>query len=176
MTASRASSLETSLSGLARGLAAGGQPDAGLRALAQSLQERIGYRLFTVLVLDWQAGQSRRYFSSSPQAYPAGGAKPIRPGSEFYAKVVEQGEARLCFTREDCARAFPDHELIASLGCESAANVPVRWNGRTLGSLNLLHEAGWYRPDMLPELAWHAALAVPVVQHIIQTTRNPEGK
>ncbi|HEY9275481.1 GAF domain-containing protein [Achromobacter sp.] len=165
-----------SLNAFARSLAQSGQPARGLNVLGEALQECIGYRLFTVLVLDWEAGLSRRYFSTQPATYPAGGSKPIREDSEFYAAVVQQGEPRLCLDREDCVRAFPDHELIASLGCESAVNVPVRWNGRTLGSLNLLHQAGWYRRDMFPELAWYSALAIPVVQDIIRTTQNHEGK
>jgi hypothetical protein len=48
--------------------------------------------------------------------------------------------------------------------------VPVRWNGQTIASLNLLHQAGWYRQDMLPELAWYSALAIPVIQKINHTT------
>src|SRR3712207_7851779 len=49
--------------------------------------------------------------------------------------ILQQGIARFCRDREDIIRAFPDHELILSLGCESAVNVPVRWDGRTLGAL-----------------------------------------
>jgi transcriptional regulator with GAF, ATPase, and Fis domain len=159
------------LSDMAQALAATPQPECGLQGLAQALAARIGYRLFTVLVLDREAEQSLRYFSSQPDAYPPGGAKPIRESSEFYATVVMGGHARICVDRAACMRAFPDHELIHSLGCESAVNVPVRWDGQTIASLNLLHEAGWYRQDMLPELSWYAAMAVPVIQKIIQTTR-----
>jgi len=159
------------LSDMAQALAAAPQPECGLQGLAQALATRIGYRLFTVLVLDREAEQSLRYFSSQPDAYPPGGAKPIRENSEFYATVVLEGKARICVDRAECARAFPDHELIHSLGCESAVNVPVRCDGQTIASLNLLHEAGWYRQDMLPELSWYAAMAVPVIQKIIHTTR-----
>lgn len=164
------------LSEVAHALARGEQPQHGLRALAGALSERIGYRLFTVLVLDREAGLSRRYFSSRPEAYPTGGAKPIDTTSVFHASVVERGEARICRDRKDCERAFFDHALIASLGCESAVNVPVRWDGQTIASLNLLHEAGWYRDDMLPELSWYAALAIPVIQKIIHTTRTQGEK
>ena len=164
------------LNDVAQALASGHQPEHGLRALAGALSERIGYRLFTVLVFDREAGLSRRYFSSRPEAYPTGGAKPIDTGSEFYASVVERGEARICADREACERAFFDHALITSLGCESAINVPVRWDGQTIASLNLLHEAGWYREHMLAELGWYAALAIPVIQKIIHTTRPPGEK
>ena len=39
---------------------------------------------------------------------------------------------------------FFDHALIASLGWGSVLNLPVVWDGRTLGTINLLHEEGWY--------------------------------
>ena len=158
------------LGSVAQALTQDSQPERGLQALADALSDRIGYRLFTVLVLDRQAGLSRRYFSSQPVAYPTDGAKPIREDSDFYARVVQDGTPRICNDRHDCQQAFPDHYLIFSLGCESAVNVPVRWNGQTIASLNLLHEAGWYRQDMLPELAWYSALAIPVIQKINHTT------
>jgi len=40
-------------------------------------------------------------------------------------------------------------------------NVPVVWNERTLGTINLLHEAGWYDERDLPAAIAFAALAVP---------------
>ncbi len=164
------------LGDVAQALAQAGQPDRGLAALSAALSARVGYRLFTVLVLDRQAGLSRRFYSSQPVAYPTAGAKPIREDSEFYARVVQEGQARICDDREACRQAFPDHDLIFSLGCESAVNVPVRWNGQTIASLNLLHQAGWYRQDMLAELNWYAALAIPVIQEITHTTRQTGGK
>ena len=151
---------------LARVLAGGSQPQAGLRQLDVALARDLGHRLFTVLALDWTRGLSVRHYSSAPLAYPPGGAKPIVPGGEFHARVIEAGEPRFCADADAIRAAFPDHELILSLGCESAVNVPVRWNGRTLGSLNLLHEAGWYGEDMLPVLRVYGAMAVPLLQQI----------
>ncbi|WP_313370522.1 GAF domain-containing protein [Achromobacter animicus] len=159
------------LDGVATALTQDAQPESGLNALAAALSARIGYRLFTVLVLDRQAGLSRRFYSSQPDAYPTDGAKPIRTDSDFYTQVVEQGRPRICADRGACHAAFPDHERIFALDCESAVNVPVRWDGQTIASLNLLHHAGWYREAMFSELGWYAALAIPVIQKIIHTAR-----
>ena len=65
--------------------------------------------------------------------------------------------------------AFFDHELIRSLGCESSVNVPVRWQGETLGMLNILHESGYYDAADIPTLSVFGALAVPALLEIIRT-------
>jgi hypothetical protein len=33
------------------------------------------------------------------------------------------------------------------LGLGSVLNLPIVFQGRCLGTMNLLHQAGWYRPD-----------------------------
>ena len=62
---------------------------------------------------------------------------------------------------------FPDHALIRSLGCESCVNIPVRWDGQTIGMLNVLHEANWYTAADVPTFGIFAALAAPALQHVI---------
>ena len=64
---------------LARVLAGGSQPQAGLRQLDVALARDLGHRLFTVLALDWTRGLSVRHYSNAPLAYPPGGAKPSCP-------------------------------------------------------------------------------------------------
>ncbi|WP_217659653.1 GAF domain-containing protein [Muricoccus roseus] len=150
-------------------MAAPGQPEAGLRALDRALAATVGHKLFTVLVLNHAAGQNQRYYTSRPEAYPAGGQKPIDFSSEFYRTVVTAGRPRFLHDRADIVRALFDHKLVLSLGCEGAVNVPVRWNGRTLGGLNLLDAAGRYDEAQMPLLLTFAALAVPALLHI---TRN----
>ena len=142
------------------------QPHRSLAALDKALAGTVGHKLFTVLVLNHERGLNQRYYSNQPQAYPTGGSKPIETDSALYREVVSGGRARICRDYDDIRRAFFDHELIRSLGCESAVNVPIRWNGATLGTLNLLHEAGWYGERHLPLLAGFAALAVPAAVEI----------
>lgn len=150
------------LSDVARGKAA---PLRGLEALDRALARFPGHKLFTVLAIDWDRGENQRIYSSAPEVYPHGGAKPLRIDSDFYREVVTAGKSRLCLTREQCRNAFPDFALIDQMGCESAINVPVRSNGETLGSLNLLHEADQYTVDMIPALERLALLAVPLLAH-----------
>jgi hypothetical protein len=147
----------------AQGLTGPDQPAEALRALDLALREQPGHKLFTVLAIDVVRKESRRMYTSAPEQYPCQGTKPLRTASDFYRRVFLAGEPRICRDRNECRAAFPDHDLIESLGCGSAVNVPVRWNGVTLGSLNLLHEEGWYGESCLPILTVYAALAVPIL-------------
>lgn len=154
---------------LAQALTRPGQPETALKAIQDACQELIGHKLFTVLVLDHARGLNSRFYTSHPVEYPVGGFKPIDPTREFYEIVVNQGEPRFLRDRETIISTFPDHAAILGLGCESGVNMPVRWNGRTLGSINLLHEAGYYGPQHRPVLNVLAALSIAPFLRIIES-------
>ncbi|MBR0845210.1 GAF domain-containing protein [Bradyrhizobium liaoningense] len=138
------------------------QPDALFAALDDALQAVIGHKLFTILTYDGDSGEAARVYSNLPGPYPTGGRKRLAPGPWTEA-VLDRGEAYIGRTRDDLRDVFSDHDLIASLGCESVLNMPVRWRGRTLGSLNLLHEAGWYGEDDVAACLPFAQLALPAL-------------
>lgn len=154
------------LAAVAAAAAQPGQPETLFRALDAALAGTIGHKLFTILVIHPGAKESQRYYTNQPQAYPIGGRKPIT-GSWWFQHVVFGGEPWIGQDHADVQRAFYDHELIRSLGCESALNIPVRWNGATLGTLNLLDAAGHYTPAHLPAARLFAALAAPGLMRVI---------
>jgi hypothetical protein len=137
-----------------------GQPGPLFAALDAAMGQAIGHRLFTILIVHPGAQQSQRYYSNMPDAYPVGGRKPINP-THWFQRVLGDGECYIGNSYADIADVFYDHELIQSLGCESVLNVPIRWNGTSLGTINLLHQAGWYDPADIPTAQHFAALAVP---------------
>ena len=157
------SDIRPQLDRLATALGEAGQPQATLSALGDVLATAVGYQLFTVLVYDRDAGLIRRAYSNLPADYPVGGTKPST-GSDWCRQVLERGEIYVCHNRDDIRTAFFDYELIWSLGCESAVNLPVRWNGSVIGSLNLLHQSGWYDAADLRSLVPIAQLAIPAIQ------------
>jgi len=138
------------------------QPDALFAALDAALMSGIGHRLFTILAYDDATGDAARLYSNLPASYPAGGRKRLAAGPWTEA-VLDRGEAYIGRTLDDLRTVFSDHALIASLGCESVLNMPVRWRGRTLGSLNLLHEACWYGADDVAACLPYAQLALPAL-------------
>lgn len=117
-------------------------------ALAGLVHEAIGTKLLTASVFDMAAGQSRRVFSENPTAYPVGGFKPIAAG-KWADTVLVRHQIFSSLRIEEIAEVFFDWQLIQSLGCESNANIPVIAGGAVIGTLNLLHEAGYYTPERL---------------------------
>ena len=136
------------------------QPGAVFRALDRALATQPGHILFTVLLHHPRQRESERFYTNMPEAYPIGGRKPVTD-SPWMQRVVHGGQPYIGRTRDDIRDVFFDYELIWSLGCESVLNMPVRWAGETLGTLNLLHRAGHYTEADLPQVQLMAALAVP---------------
>ena len=138
------------------------QPDATFRALDQALANTPGHILFTVLVHHPGLKESERFYTNKPTEYPVGGRKPVtdRP---WMQRVIGGGEPYIGRTREDIKEVFFDYELIWSLGCESVLNLPVRWAGQTLGTVNLLHRAGHYTEAHIDGVRLLGQLAVPAL-------------
>jgi hypothetical protein len=141
-------------------LAAGGQPDATFRALDVALGAVLGHKLFTVLLYHAGTRESERLYTNQPAAYPVGGRKELRD-TAWSRRLIVEGRPYIGRNAADIREHFPDHALIASLGCDSIINLPVRWNGNVLGTVNLLHEEGWYDDDDVSIGLTFAALAVP---------------
>jgi hypothetical protein len=147
---------------VARAMREAGQPETGLRALDLGMGTVIGHKLFTVLVHHPQARESERRYTNQPAVYPVGGRKPVSP-TPWTERLFVERRPYIGTTAEDIRAVFFDHELILSLGCASVLNVPVVWNGHTLGTINLLHEAGWYDDTDVPVGQLFAALAIPTL-------------
>lgn len=146
------------LAAVAAALSNPDQPTTTFRALERALATAIGAKLFTIL-LTYRDGSTERYWTNRAE-YPVGGRKP--PSETIWGQrmMIE----RRCYRANgyaDIRVAFFDHELIRSLGCESALNIPVVWRGETLGTLNLLHQAGWYAETDETLGLTFAGLAVP---------------
>ncbi len=143
-------------------LAATDQPKAIFAALDKIVTETVGTKLLTVLTYDKSVGRSHRVYSSNEVAYPTGGGKPMR--TTLFSKTVIDGKQPFsALTIEGIAEVFSDYELIRSLGCESCCNIPVVVAGEVAGTLNLLHEKGYYTADRVAqamELRPYAAVAL----------------
>ncbi|WP_412507667.1 GAF domain-containing protein [Roseovarius sp. SYSU LYC5161] len=127
-------------------VAAKGQPEKAFEALAELVSETVGAKLFTTMVIDRDRGVGTRNFSTMPDAYPVSGEKPLN--KDRWSDLVRgQHQTFVANSIAEIASVFPDYELIRSLGCESCMNVPVTIDGVVIGTLNCLHDAGYYTPE-----------------------------
>lgn len=122
-------------------LAAAGQPAAIYAAVEAALQTLVGHRLFTLLVVD--GDEVARIHSSNPAAYPVSGRKPMNR-TKWGDVVLRDRRVWVAKSRPDIEWAFFDHKLIFSLGLGACINVPVAWDGRTVGTMNVLDAEGAY--------------------------------
>jgi hypothetical protein len=126
----------------------GNQPGAAFDALCALTREHVGVKLFTVMTHDSERGFAQRVYSNMPDAYPVSGTKPVNRTS-WFEEVMEQRRTFVANGIDAIAKVFDDHALILSLGCESVINVPIEIDGEVVGTVNCLHEAGFYTQDKI---------------------------
>ena len=121
-----------------------GPTDAIFTAVEKGMAEVVGHKLFTLLYVAPNGKRVKRMYSNMPKEYPVGGYKEIKE-TQWHKQILGQKKAWVGYNKKDIQWAFFDHELIVSLGCESAMNIPVLYNGRLLGTMNLLDAEGHYK-------------------------------
>jgi len=127
-------------------LAENGQPDTCFDALCRLAETTVGARLFTITICDDAVGGVRRAYSNMPEPYPVSGTKPYNE-TDWSRVVMDERRTFVANDIDAIAQVFYDHELIRSLGCASVINVPVTINDKVIGTINCLHEAGYYTPE-----------------------------
>lgn len=123
-----------------------GQPDKAFAALEAMTRELVGVKLFTVMTSDTNKREAERVYSNMPDAYPTSGTKPYNE-THWSEITLKNKQTFVANTIGDIAKVFDDHELILSLGCESVINVPIIVDGSVIGTINCLHEEGFYTED-----------------------------
>ncbi len=127
-------------------LASPGQPAKAFEALEALTKELVGVKLFTVMTSSEASKTSERVYSNMPDAYPVSGTKPYHD-NVWSDITLRDKQTFVANTIDDIAKVFDDHELIKSLGCESVINVPVIIDGTVVGTINCLHDEGFYTQD-----------------------------
>lgn len=110
-----------------------------------------GFKLLTIMELDFDAGLARRSYSSNETIYPSGGNlpgeyKPMTP-NQWYQDVVVGQQPFLANKASEMGDQFPDLSIIEGLGCGSIVNVPVVKDGKTVSVINILHEEDHFTPE-----------------------------
>jgi len=122
------------------------RPPRILRAAETLTGAVIGHRLFTVMRYDADRGEVERVHTSQPAAYPVGGRKR-KKDTAWSDHVLRDMQVFRANDADGIRTAFDDHATIASLGLGAVLNIPLVLAGRCLGTMNLLHDAGWYTEE-----------------------------
>lgn len=122
------------------------QPHRAFEALKDMVVATVGAKLFTVTTIEPGTMHSERLYSNMPEAYPVHGTKPYEDDA-WSEIVIKRQQTFVANSIEEIAKVFFDYELIRSLGCESCINVPLVVGGKIVGTLNCLHDAGFYTPE-----------------------------
>jgi GAF domain-containing protein len=131
------------------------------RAVDEHALPLLRHSLCTVNRLDAQSLHLTRFYSSNPLAYPPGGSKDKR-GTDWGRKVLVE---RALFVGEGMAairQSFDDHAAIERLGLQSVINVPIVFEQRCLGTLNLLMTAPAVQPEQVELVRLLGVLLLPV--------------
>jgi GAF domain-containing protein len=135
---------------------------ATFRAVEALARRTVGFRLFTVMRNLDATAEVERLHSSDTAAYPVGGRK-YKEGTRWGEQVLDRGEVFLARNRAELRDAFPDYELIFSLGISAILNVPIRHAGRCIGTMNLCGNEGQYGEADIATAKVLAGLLVPAV-------------
>jgi len=150
------------LSALAEALRSPNQPLTICSALEKLSGETIGHRLFTIMRFDSDRSEVQRIHTSLPAVYPAGGRKQ-KKATAWADHVLADMKVFRGSEPADIVSAFDDHQTILGLGLGSVLNIPVVFNGRCVGTMNLLHQAGWYGPEDEPIGLLLGTFLIPVL-------------
>jgi hypothetical protein len=147
---------------LAEALRAPEQPHAICCALERLTAEVIGHRLFTVMRFDSSRSEVQRIHTSLPTVYPTGGRKQ-KKATAWADQVLGEMRVFRGSAPADIIAAFDDHETILGLGLGSVLNIPIVFEGRCVGTMNLLHQTDWYRPEDEPTGIMLAPFLIPIL-------------
>lgn len=121
------------------------QPTQSFAALHELALATVGARLFTAIRWDLDAGKCQRAFTSMAGDFPPDTERDI--GWTDWSRLVLLGQQTyVANDYQGLSWAFSNADDIRSVGCESVLNLPVIAAGKVIGTVNLLHEAGYYTP------------------------------
>jgi hypothetical protein len=144
--------LNEDLDELVQALGSAERPPRIFQVMERLTADVIGHRLFTIMRFDPKHDEVERVYTSMPAVYPVGGRKK-KINTRWSDHVLREMRIFRANTPEAIREAFEDHVTITSLGLGAALNIPIVRNpmrhqrgavGWCVGTMNLLHETGWY--------------------------------
>lgn len=115
------------------------------------LLQEVGAIIFSCSTFNPKTRQAERIYTNMPDTYPVSGLKDVVP-NRWTKIVLDDGDTFVANETGGFSDVFPDHPLITSLGCGAVVNMPVIVSGRFMGTVNILHETGFYTPERVKKM------------------------
>lgn len=142
------------------------QPEPVLDVLQSLYQERVGFKMLTIIKANLAQRVGRRIFTTNPHTHPVGRDKPITD-SNWADHVLIGQELFVANSVEEFRPHYTDWEMLQAMGIGSAINYPVVVDGITVGTVNLTAEPDFYTPERVAAgkaLSGLAAIAFLLLQ------------
>lgn len=150
-----------SLAAHARALGLARDRQAQWGAISVLLEKAFGHKLFTALLYLEEQRLMKRLHTSDESISPLGGFKATGNGP-WSRLVLEEGQFYVASNEDDVRTVFSEAPMLIERGLQSAFNIPVRHEGRVVGSLNMLAARHAYDDADLDLAAVVAGLCAPV--------------
>ncbi|MCQ0970413.1 GAF domain-containing protein [Paracoccus sp. TK19116] len=128
-------------------IAAGGtDPGQMMTALDRLIQQVVGMKMCTLIRVDEDNASGMRIHSTEPVKFPISTPKDMQ-GRAWRSKIVVSQEHLVANSYDEIAAIFGDAEKLREVGCESCLCLPIVVKNKLLGTLNILHEEGYFTPE-----------------------------
>lgn len=145
----------------ARALGLASSRKAQWSEISVMLEQAFGHQLFTALLYLEENRLMKRLYTSDESISPLGGFKTTGNGP-WSRHVLEEGRLYVASDEDDVRSVFSEAPMLIERGLQSAFNIPVRHEGRVIGSLNMLARRHAYDQADHDLAALIAGLCAPV--------------
>ena len=140
------------------------QPDASFEIIAKSYEHLLPFIFLTYLLIDQD--KAKRIFTTN-QHYPVGAYEDL--GQNDWTNSIIKQQRSLYYPNEQALKQGleADYELIVRLGAASCLNVPVVFNGKTIGAVNLCAKANAYSQSQIKQAEIIAITLAPILANLL---------
>lgn len=153
--------LASGLAELLLSLAEPGQPQTVFERVDRALADTVGQVFMTVLRVR-PDGLGERLYSNQPEAYPMPYVKGF-PGNGWVEQVLQRAQPLLVRNMDEFMKVFVGRDVMESLGCGCLLNMPVIWDGKVRGTVNIGDREGRYDDETIRRAAPIVAVLGPVM-------------
>ena len=125
------------------------------------IKKNIGHKLITFTAIDKSKKYVERIYTNNSKVYPLLGRKPI-PNNNW-SKILNKNSKNYFIgkNKKEIKKIFFDHETIFSLGCGSIINLLILFQGKPIGTVNILNKENHYSVKDIKKIDFLCVYLIP---------------